>query len=278
MANGAAALGLIPSLLGLGASIGTAIPGLRKPKRTGASRKAAQEAASRTAAAAVGGAQTGFGATRGLALRTGLRQASEASRAAAPAAAEAALRDEALFQEQQLRRNQRLAEFGQNLAGFGATLGEQVVEARAAKAEEERTPEEIAAAMETSPTARQIGGAGNVSMPSIQELAQQQQQQPQLAGGPTQEVPGVPQAPETQLAQPDLSVDPIRQSLGLPQLNETLQLAPQAEFKLRMQSLAFQEAERQGVDIGRVLAQMNRMTGNIPQLQPPGDLGFEDEF
>jgi len=272
MADRSAALGLIPGLLGLATSIGTAIPGLKKPKRTRASQKAAQDASSRAAAAAVGGAQTGFGATRGLALRSGLRQASEASRAGASAAAEGALRDEQFNQVVLNQRNKRLAQFGGDLASFGSTLGTGVVEARAAKAAEEGGP--FAPAAET-PEQIAVGGGGRVALPSIQELAQQPQQQ-QLAQGPQQvdrTVPGVPEAQQTQLQAP--SFDPVRASIGLPQLSELQAIAPQAEFKLRAQNLALQEAERQGVPISRVLAQMNRQMDNVPQLQDPDELDFE---
>ena len=66
-------MGMLPSLIGLGTGIATAIPGLKKPKKTTTSRNAAGEAASSVGRAAVGASQTGFGATRGLNLRTGLR-------------------------------------------------------------------------------------------------------------------------------------------------------------------------------------------------------------
>lgn len=277
MAN-SAALGLIPSLLGLATSIGTAIPGLKKPKRTKTSQRAALEASGAAGRAAVGASQTGRGASRGLALRSGLRASSEAAKQGAGVAAAAADRDEARFQAELTQRNKRLAQFGGDLASFGSTLGTGIVEARAAKAAEEGGPfalEQTAAAPETSPTARQIGGAGNVVQPSIQELAQQPQQQ-QLAQGPQQidqAVPGVPEAPQTQLQGP--TFDPVRASLGMSGLDQLEALAPQAEFQLRAQNLALQEAERQGVPISRVLAQLNRQMGNVPQLQDPGELDFE---
>jgi hypothetical protein len=74
--------------------------------------------------------------------------------------------------------------------------------------------------------------------------------------------------------------DPTRAALGLPQVNELQQIAPELEFKLRMQNMALQEAERQGQPIERVFAQLNRQLGNIPNLQQPGELdaGFDEEF
>ena len=114
---------LIPGLLGLGAQIGTAIPGLRKPQRTNAAEGAvtASTTGAARAAAAAGGA--GFGATRGLVAREAGRQAQQVMLSAAPSIIQAANQDEIRYQRDMQDRNQRLAGFGQQLAAGMSTLG-----------------------------------------------------------------------------------------------------------------------------------------------------------
>ena len=282
MAN-TAALGLIPSLLGLAVDIGTAIPGLKKPKRTDTSAKAARDASRKSAAAAVGGSQTGFGATRGLALRTGLRQASSASRAGAAEAAQAANADEIRFNQQLIARNQRVADFGQRLGSAGATIGQGVVEAQAAKSAEEEAAavrggaQAEAVAPLVTPEARGIDPATGL---------EQQEAPTEIAGqeGELTEQEVIDQTLADANVGPTKAFsegfDPTRAALGLPQITELQQIAPELEFKLRMQNMALQEAERQGQPIERVFAQLNRQLGNIPNLQQPGELdaGFDEDL
>lgn len=114
---------LIPGFLGLGANIGMAIPGLRKPERTNAAEGAILAATTGAQRAAAAAGSAGYGATRGLSTREAGRQAQQVLLSAAPSIIQAASADEARYQQDLQARNQRLAQFGAQLGGSLSTLG-----------------------------------------------------------------------------------------------------------------------------------------------------------
>jgi hypothetical protein len=125
---------ILPSLLGLGAKIGGAIPGLKKPKRTNAAGRAGAQATSQAAGSAVGASQAGQGASRGLALRSGIRSAAKVANEASGAAANAARTDEAVFQAEMNERTERIGEFASGIGEAGAQMTQALIDPEKADA------------------------------------------------------------------------------------------------------------------------------------------------
>lgn len=290
--NGAGAVGIVADLAGLATMIGTAIPGLKKAKKRDTSQRAAHQAASRVQAAAVGGSQTGQGATRGLALRSGLRAASGAARAAGDAASTAAAQDEQRYVQERDARNARLAEFGTGLGDMAANVASGVVEAKAGQAfaEERPTGSEdgyegrsgYAQNAETTPqfdaATLQTDFEGGSQQDVVGSQTQQLQEQ-QIGEGPTldqtnefgEPLPGPSYLQE--LAPPVTAQDAYREALGLPN-RPVLSLAPQLEMKLRVSNLIAQEADRVGIATTNILAQSLRQAQINPDLMEidPGEV------
>ena len=118
---------LVPSLIGLGTTIGTAIPGLKKPTRTDSSAAVVRKTQASVAGAATGAAQTGHGASRGLNIRAGLRSASKLVGDAAGKGAEAANMDEQRFQAATDTRNENLAKFGAGIGQGAAQMAQGLI-------------------------------------------------------------------------------------------------------------------------------------------------------
>jgi hypothetical protein len=251
--------GTIAGLAGLATSIGTAVPGLKKARKRDTSQRAARAGALGAMAGAVGASQTGAGATRGLALREGLRAASQAAVRSADAASTAAAQDEARFVAERDARNERLQSFGQDLAGAAGQIGQGVVDIKAMRAAElqEGGVDPVAAAK----LAEQA--------PDVQAAQEQELQEIPVGPGPTLEqtdqfgepLPG----PTMQLAPPTTAQDAYRRSLGLPD-KPILRLAPELEYKLRLQNLMVEEADRLGIPTTQILAQALRNANISPDL------------
>jgi hypothetical protein len=257
--------GTIAGLAGLATSIGTAVPGLKKARKRDTSQRAARAGALGAMSGAVGASQTGYGATRGLALREGLRAASQSAVRSADAASTAAAHDEARFIAERDARNVRLAEFGQDVAGMGAQIGQSVAEVKAMRAAQAQeagvAPEAVDYVAEQQPDVQQ---------------AQELQEVP-VGPGPTleqtdqygQPLPG----PTMQLAPPTTAQDAYRRSLGLPD-QPILRLAPELEYKLRLQNLMIEEADRLGVPATQILAEALRNANISPDL---GEIAYEGQ-
>lgn len=250
--------GTIAGLAGLATSIGTAVPGLKKARKRDTSQRAARAGALGAMAGAVGASQTGHGATRGLALREGLRAASQAAVRSADAASTAAAQDEARFIAERDARNVRLQQFGQDVAGMAGQVAQGVTEVkamRAAQLEEDGYDPETAAQF-----AEQA--------PDVQAEAQQLEEIP-VGEGPTldqtdqygEALPG----PTMQMAPPTTAQQAYRRALGLPD-KPILRLAPELEYKLRLQNLMVEEADRLGVPTTQILAQALRNANIAPDL------------
>lgn len=283
MADALGILGTVADLAGLATTIGAQAPGLKKARKRDTSARAARAGGMQTAAAAVGGAQTGFGASRGLALRSGLRGASNAARGAADAASTAAAQDEQRFVQERDARNARLAQFGKDIGGFAGQVGQGVSDVIAAKGAqpvggEVALPDqasvmgidpvtglEIPAEQEPQPAALQQGmqlqPPGDLQMPQAQDpnLGGQQLQQPMMAP-------------------PTTAMEAYQAAMGI-QPNVVYQVAPAMEYKLRVTNLAVEEAERLGIQPSQVIAPLLRQL-NINPMDlhgvDPGGLMDED--
>lgn len=114
---------IIPGLLGFGAQIAGAIPGLRKPKKTDAASGAILAATTGAARAAAGAGAAGYGATRGLTALEAGRQSQQILLSAAPSIIQAANADDIRYQQDLQLRNARIANFGTMLGAGMSTLG-----------------------------------------------------------------------------------------------------------------------------------------------------------
>jgi len=263
----------IAPLLGLGASIGAQIPGLKKPKKRNTASSAARQASMRAAGAAVGGSQTGFGASRGLALRSGLRAGAQYAREGAIGAAKAAASDEQQYQNDKTARNARLAQFGKDVGQTGAAIGTAVTEGRAAneaadaegKAAELKMLQEQAGAL--IPTYAESQMVDPVT--GLHQSAQQQMpgdtklEEQQIGPGPgLDELDQYGQHESDYNGAPDIgevSMDPALAELGIADKETLYSIAPELELQHRMENLALDEAYRTGANINRIYARLRRM-------------------
>jgi hypothetical protein len=253
---------LIPGLLGTAVQAGMAIPGLKKPKKQNV-----RPLASRTAGQIVGGAQAGQGATRGLALLSGLRQAGESLGQLSETQYRADIAMEQQYQDSLQARNERFAEFGQNLAKGLGDMSATMLKAK--KTEDEKAKEntdKYSYGGTTGYTGYPQAGAGTVTETPVQQALpapgqgmvqetpeammagmQQQQAAPSPAGGPS----AAPQyRPDAGVYSQAPSIDPNVEQALMDQLH--------------MKELILSNAARLGINPLRVVARTNRLL----QLQP----------
>jgi hypothetical protein len=273
---------LIPSLIGMGTTIGTAIPGLKKPKRTDSSAAAVRKTQSAVANAAVGASQAGHGASRGLALREGLRSAGALVSKAAGEGAAAADMDEQRYQAALDTRNQNLAKFGAGIGEGAAQMTQALMSTDAGE-----TPD-----------------TKDKNMESGQGTAFQQAEQT-LSTDVRPEDEGVPASmddPEVAMLQEEFatlkrneelaSSDDPRLSGPHAQFNTKQRLeelraksptvaAPEIEEaldnRLRAKALMLQDAERYGVNFDTINPMINRQLGLKPgqSVQNPYGVRFD---
>jgi hypothetical protein len=262
-------LGSLPSLIGLATQLGSSIPGLKKQKRIKTQQGAAGDVAGGVARAAVGASQTGFGATRGLNLRTGLRQAGQVAKESGGAIARAAGRDEAQSQIIRNERNRRLAKFGGDVADFGANIGQSVVEVRAAREAEIEANRELVAGIPGVPDV----GLGGGPIEDIQEVVQQDISEGQAGLDQlrqAREDADLQQGPFPEQGGPALRktapIDPLDEALGNPQREMLYGIAPQLELQLRLENFAFDEMDKYGIEIPTLYARIKRMQ-NLPHVR-----------
>ena len=263
---------VVPSLAGLATTLGTAIPGLRREKPNTTASEAAQLAGRNAAAQVQGAAGAGFGASRGLAARTGMRQATEQTRAAAQVAGNIGLREQAEYDTRRIVRNQRLANFGRDLGDMAAQTSAGVVDARQARDAELEQKGEIMEPMGAEMPMTQMQAPGDLSYdfdptnlpldytPGNQPLGQELEQAQQAANAPpvepqSQYIPSAPQDPYGALR---VEGTPDRAAV------ENLE----AEALLRQEEFILQEAERLNIPPTYARARINRHLG--PALNKPG--------
>ena len=269
-------------LVGLAASIGTSIPGLKKAKRGSAAVSAARNTQRRAAGAVIGGSQGGFGASRGLALRSGLRAASNIAQAGAVTAAAAASSDEAQFQKDKDARNARLAQFGKDTGAAAAGIGEGIVKSRQADSAAKAEAEAQALEMQQEQAQKQLPGIDEVlgidpatGLPTEAAALQgeeiQQELEPDLPRGLDVEQPdeaGEVQEPVIDVNDPEVAigVDPLYNELGLAGKEALYSIAPELNLQLRQENYALDELTRQGMNIERLYAKLARLQ-NLPAVR-----------
>ena len=267
-------LGVVADLAGLATKIGTSVPGLKKARKRNTSRSAAQEAGRKVQAGAVGGSQTGQGATRGLALREGLRRGSASARENVAASARAADMDEQRFTQERDARNERLATFGNDMTGMAGQVGQGLVDLIAAKeggTEGVALPGQAEVAgidpitglsLQQDPTAQALDAGLQLQEP---ELGTGVGDQSQTFGLGTGDMGGAPPTTPMEAYQSAMGVD----------MNALVELAPVMEYKMRVTNMAVQEAERRGVDVSSIIAPLMRQLNIDPEtlLNPAGALG-----
>lgn len=276
---------LVTSFGGLGATIAGAVPSLKKPKRNDASSRAAQRGSAQVQKAAIGAAGTGGGSSRGLALRSGLRAASQAALESGGAMAAAAHADEQRFQKQVDARNSAIA----GIANAGASGLAQT--AQALIRPQEDLPE-FAGAQEalqeqpelvSDPTGLAGPAAGGTPEQQALEL---QAEQNMAAEGLDPNLSAEAKARNQELVSGMVDFDPVQEAVATNRGGFQPEIETQLEMKLQMKSLMLQEAERQGITIDSVLAKINRGLGLQPgqtssnafgvSLMPDG-AGVEEE-
>lgn len=277
-------------LFGLGAKIGAAIPGLKKPKKSNDSAVAARQTSMRAAGAAVGASQQGFGASRGLALRSGLRAASKIAREGAYGAAVAADADQKRYEKRVDERNTRLSKFGSDLAETGAQVGQGIVESRqaraAADAEAEKKARElqIQQMQESLPSMEDVLGIDPIT--GIQRGAEPANPQqlnpleeiPVGAQGPTLDeldAYGEPTTGGQQIGEVpsigDLAMDPAIAQLGVADKETLYSIAPELELQHRLENFAIDEAYRTGTNMNRIYARLRRLQ-QLPAINATIDM------
>jgi len=254
---------LVSSLAGIGTKIGTSIPGLKKVKRNDRASAEVRKAQNAVAGAAVGGSQTGHGASRGLALRAGLRSAAELVGKASAAGAGAARADENAYRQEKDQRNARLADFGGDLAkGLGDVAGS-VIQPK------EGISEELASQPEMLTDSTGLGGgAGIADGPGAAAVAQEQQQlidqsaeelddfRAKADAVVSGDVEGGPRAA--------FQVDPTTKLIETAKPSVQPELEQMLADKLHMKELALAEGERLGLSMEEILPRLNRKL----QLRP----------
>lgn len=281
---------LIPSIIGLGTKIGTAIPGLKKPKK-----EKVPQLATKFGAQIVGASQSGLGASRGLALRSGLRAAAQGVGEAAEKQLVAEAGAEQRYQAAKDARNARLGAFGEDLA---KGLGDMAAIAVGSKDKGTGTDDQPGARPENEVLGRfgsgeVLPGQGVSETPlpeddsvGLKGLEAEQQQQEQVdqqafmddAAQRLQdfqlkrEEAGIP-APE-EAFQPDPTSKLIEEAY-----KQRPELAPAVEKELaqnlHMKKLMLAEAERQGISLAEAIPRVNRMLGLSPGQSLMNPMGLD---
>jgi hypothetical protein len=265
---------LLPSLIGMGAKIGGAAAGLKKPKRTNVGGRAAARLASQANAGAVGAAQAGHGASRGLALREGLRSAAVQVGQASGQAADAAQQDEATYQAQLDQRNERIASLTSGIGEGMAQMTQAFIKPEAG--EEARSLVHDQPEMQDSATGLDTPAAGvapsqqaltstaeAMADPDGATLGQLEQEFADEASGPTADFKS------TQALEELLTMAP---TTAAPALEADL------ENRLQAKKLMLQDAERLGYSMDGILASINRQLNLQPGQSVDNPMGVSLDY
>lgn len=269
---------LVPSILGMGANIAGAIPGLKKPRRVD-SAKAVADTAPRVMGAAVGAAQAGQGASRGLALREGLRQAAFAGEKIAGQVGQAAQQDAVINQANTDARNARIKDFvNSTTEGLGQFTQAMIQPEKKDLAQEQA---QAAAAIQMQPEMQQdptgLAGGGAVGDPSPGPLDTPQAEQAGITD----------QGPDLAQMEADLVAGPVAKFQSTDALNQLRAMSPtiaapeiEADLENRLQAkrLMLQDAERLGISLDNVWANINRQLNLKPGQSGENPLGVRIPF
>jgi hypothetical protein len=257
---------LIPSLIGMGTTIGTAIPGLKKPKRSDASASSIRELQPQIAGAAVGASQTGHGASRGLNLREGLRSAGTLVAKVAGEGAAAIDADERRYNEQMDARNERVAKFGAAI-GEGASQMTQALISDKKSGEDTKwtgdsnsaeAQEQAKQALPTDqrPEEDEIFSADDPEVNAIQQEMATLQRNEDLAASDDPRLSGPHAQFNTKARLEELRAK--SPTVAAPEIEEEL------DNRLRAKKLMLQDSQRYGMHLDTVLPMINRQLGLKP--------------
>jgi hypothetical protein len=257
---------LIPSLIGMGTTIGTAIPGLKKPKKTDSSANIVRKTQGAVANAAVGASQAGHSASRGLNLREGLRSAGVLVGKAAAEGAQAVDMDERRYTEQLDARNQRVADFGASIGEGAAQMTQALIGddkgepgTAAVKMDGDTGGAQGEQTLEKGVRPEDEGAIASMDDPETamlqQELATLRRNEdsassddPRLSG-PHAEFNTKQRLEELRAKSP---------TVAAPEIEEAL------DNRLRAKALMLQDAERYGIHLDTILPMINRQLGLKP--------------
>lgn len=257
---------LLPSLIGLGAKVGTAVPGMRKAPKQNTAREVAKTAGAQFGKA-VGAAQAGHGASRGLALREGLRRGTEAVGQVSAQVGRAAAVDQATNTQNEIARRERIASFGSDLAkGIGDMAAMGIAPKKATPGQKQEALDTVAEQPELGSDPTGLAGPG-AGVPSI-EQQQAVDQQAFIDDAATRledfklqrEEAGIP-GPEEMTKAPTAQL-----------IEEAYQQAPQVAAEVEreldqrhsMKSLMLSEVERLGLSLETMVPRINRRLGLNP--------------
>lgn len=288
------AAALIPGLLGIGTAIGSAIPGLKKPKRNDASAQAVRDVQSAVGNAATGRSQSGHGASRGLNLREGLRSSSALVAKAAGQGAAAAHADEQRFNDQMTARNERLAQFGGGISDKVGAMAQALI---TAEEDKDAVDDKLQAQPELQEDATGLGPAAGVPSndrrfasengattteglvdpdgPTLDDLEQDFSAQEELAPEELQKIADADEAGPAARFQARTAFDEVHSA------SPTL-LAPEIEAdldnRLQAKRLMLQDSERLGITLSEVYAPINRKLNLKPGQSTANPMGLSLDY
>jgi hypothetical protein len=270
---------LLPAIIGMGTKIGTAIPGLRKQPKQDSAKQVAKTATSMFGGA-VGAAQSGHGASGGLALRAGLRSANQAVGKVAGQVGLAAQRDHAANTAQKLARADRIASFGTDLAkGLGdmAAIGIGK-KGDSTMQDPDRAPVEVSGTGFGEPQQDQDAFSGDLKSLEQDMADQEQVEQQQLiddAGAQLDDFRSRREEAGVGLDAPKeaFQMEPTERLIGEMPPQASREIEQQLADKLHMQELALAEMERQGISFETQLPRIKRRLGLMPGQNRSNPLG-----
>jgi len=274
----AKAFGAIGPLTGLAGTVASAVPGLKKPKKSNvrvSSLPAAQ--------AALATAAQGYGVGRGGATLQALRAAGRGGQLVASQQLAAQSQNEANNINQDNARNRRIQEFGLSTARGVADLGVGLVDAANARkaerlAQQKESYTQPDQAQPAGSTGAMIQGAlggeqdtldGAVEPPPLDDLLQNPEvQQQQILSSLQAEMQGIT---GEQMRNRSEALNQARAINGMPPLDGLADLAPDLEFRNKMINFGIEEIHKRGLSALNSLAPLSRALGtDLTQiLNPP---------
>lgn len=291
----AAAFSAIGPLVGLGSTVASAIPSLKKPQRSNV-----RVSSLPIAQAAMGVASQGYGVNRGGATMQGLRAAGQSGQYVASQQLAAQSQNEINNINQTNARNERIAGFGADMASGVADLGVGLLDvANARKAERMGLPAPSQqAAKQTTGQAQPAwtpkGRAGSLDAQGGQKALPQDPSAP-FEAPPLAELLTNPETQEAAIMQSlQAEMDGItgaqirnrteafnqaRALNGMPPLDGYASIAPDLEFRHKMINFGIDEIHKRGGNLLNSLVPLSRALGtDLTQLMnPPTSFGIDDE-
>jgi len=282
----ASAFSAIGPLVGLGGTIASAVPGLKKPQKSNV-----RVSSLPISQAAAGVAARGFGVNRGGMGVQAMRAAGRAGNLVASQRLAAESQNEINNINQTNARNERIAGFGRDAAAGVADLGVGLLDAANARKAERMGQQPSSQAAGSQPTytppgaAQALGGQESVALP-------QDQSQPFDAPPITEllENPDAQQAVIMQSLQAEMdgitgaqirnrteAFNQARALNGLPPLEGLSSIAPDLEFRHKMINFGIDEIHKRGGNLLNSLVPLSRALGtDLTQIMNP-PMNFDDD-